>query len=163
LGVAAIVACLASFAASVIVPRLAAAKASQSLVAASRASGGALRPALATALESSRLDPLSDAGLKAASTIAVHLGRMSQARRLTLEAIGREPTDVQAWQQLAFQDFALGADREALAAAHRAHALDPEGAATAALAAAATLGLSPPSASATAVATPSSAGRAGVP
>lgn len=158
MGVGAIAACLAAFAASVIVPRLAAAKASQALVAASRASGGDLRPALATALatalESSRLDPLSDAGLKAASTIAVHLGRVGEARRLTLEAVSREPTDADAWQQLAFQDFALGAAREALAAAQRARALDPEGEATTTLASAAMLAQSPPAGSATAVATP---------
>ncbi len=157
-GVGAIAACLAAFAASVIVPRLAAAKASQALVAASRASGGDLRPALATALatalESSRLDPLSDAGLKAASTIAVHLGRVGEARRLTLEAVSRQPTDGDAWQQLAFQDFALGAAREALAAAQRARALDPEGEATTTLASAAMLAQSPPAGSATAVATP---------
>ena len=163
LGVGAIAACLAAFTASVIVPRLAAAKASQALVAASRASSADLRPALATALESSRLDPLSDAGLKAASTIAVHLGRVSQARRLTLEAVSRQPTDAQAWQQLAFQDFALGADREALAAAQRARALDPEDAATTALASGAMLALSPPAGSATAVPTPASARRGAAP
>jgi multisubunit Na+/H+ antiporter MnhC subunit len=162
LALAAIVAGLASFAASVVLPRLAAAKASQALVTASRDSTGHLQAALAMALDASHLDPLSDAGLRAASTIEVHLGRLSQARRLTLEALMREPTDDQAWQQLTFLDFALGANREALAAAQRAHALDPHGSAAVSLAAGAMLSRSPPAGSATAVATPSSAG-AGAP
>jgi O-Antigen ligase len=158
LALVAIVACLASFAASVVAPRLAAAKASQALVTASRDSSGHLQAALAMALDASHLDPLSDAGLRAAATIEVHLGRLSRARRLTLEALRREPTDDQAWQQLAFLDFALGADQEALAAAQRAQALDPRGSAAVSLAAGAMLSQSPPAGSATAVVTPSSAG-----
>jgi hypothetical protein len=163
LGIGAIVICLAAFAASVVVPRLAAAKASQALVQASRPARDDLRSALTTALDSSKLDPLSDAGLMAASTIEVHRGSMVRARRFTLQALSRDPTDGQAWQQLAYQDFALGADREALAAAQRARALDPEGAASTGLAAGAMLALTPPAQSATAVATPPSAGRTGAP
>jgi hypothetical protein len=157
LGLGAIAACLASFAASVVIPRLAADKASQALVTASQSAGRDLRAALATALESSRLDPLSDAGLKAASTIALHLGRTSEARRLTLEAVSREPTDGQAWQLLALQDIAIGSNREALAAAQRARALDPLGPGSEALSSGAMLAQARPADSATAVATPSSA------
>jgi hypothetical protein len=153
LGVAVSVLCLAAFAVSVVVPRLASTKASQALTAAA-ASPHDLRPALASALDASNLDPLSDAGLRAASTIAVRLGRPADARRFLLEAVQREPSDGQAWQQLAFEDFATGSDREALAAAQRARALDPRGPNGAELAQGALLTLARPADSAAAVATP---------
>jgi hypothetical protein len=158
LGVAAGTLCLVAFAISAVVPRLSARKAAQALVAASSSPAADLRPALAGALAASRLDPLSDAGLRTASTIAVHLGRRAEARRLLLEALRREPTDGQAWQQLAYEDFAVGANAEAVAAAQRAQALDPRGTSARALALGALLTVSPPAGSATAVRTPGGTG-----
>jgi tetratricopeptide (TPR) repeat protein len=143
-----------AFALSVVVPQVAASEASQAIVTASTASGARLRQALSTALSASRLDPLSDAGLKAASTIAIHLGRRTQARRYLLAAVDRNPTDGQAWQELAFEDFATGDDREGLAAVQRARALDPQGRFAIGLAQAAMLTLAPPADSATAGSTP---------
>jgi tetratricopeptide (TPR) repeat protein len=145
---------ISAFALSVVVPQVAASEASQAILTASNASGARLRQALATALSASRLDPLSDAGLKAASTIAIHLGRRRQARRYLLAAVGRNPTDGQAWQELAFEDFATGDDREGLVAVQRARALDPQGRFAVGLAQAAMLTLAPPADSATAVSTP---------
>jgi hypothetical protein len=152
-GVVVCVLCLAAFAVSVVVPRLAFTKASQALTAAAASRNG-LRPALASALDASKLDPLSDAGLRAASTIALRLGRPPDARRFLLQALRRAPTDGQAWQQLAFEDFALGSGREALAAAQRAQALDPLGPNALALAQGVSNALAPPADSATAGATP---------
>jgi O-Antigen ligase len=154
LGVAAGTLCLAAFAFSAVVPRLAAREAAHALVAASSSSATQLRLALADALAASRLDPVSDAGLRAASTIAVHMGRPGQARRLLLQALRREPTDGQAWQQLAYEDFAIGVDQEGVAAAQRAQALDPRGTSARALAQGALLEVAPPAGSATAVRTP---------
>ncbi len=125
---------LAAFAVSVIVPRVAAVKAEQALVSASTASRSQLRPALAGALLASRLDPLSDAGLLAAATIEVHIGNAEQSRRDLFAALGRQPTDGEAWQRLAAEDLALGDIHDALVAARRARALDPYGAAARALA-----------------------------
>ncbi len=151
--------CLVSFAASVVIPRLAASRASEALLQASTAPAGRLSAALATALDASRLDPLSDAGLKAAATIAVHRGDPVRARRYLLAAVGRDPTDGSAWQQLAVEDLRMGADREGLAAAQRATALDPEGRGPIALARAAVLGAAPPGGSASATPTPRLSGR----
>jgi len=151
---------VAAFALSVVIPRVAAHAASQALVSASTASSPQLRDALNSARAASRLDPLSDAGLRAASTISLHLGQRAQARRYLLAAVARDPSDGAAWQELAYEDFALRDDREALAAARRARALDPEGTIPVALAQAAMLTLGPPSGSATAVGTPSSHRRA---
>jgi hypothetical protein len=148
IGIGVALVCLTSFAVSVITPRIAADRAAHALVAASQPSGHDLHRALASAIDASNLDPLSDAGLKAASTIAVHLGRTGEARRFMLKALGRQPTDVQAWQQLVFEDLATGADREALAAAHRMQMLDPRGGAGDALARDALLALSAPTRSA---------------
>jgi O-Antigen ligase len=125
---------LAAFAVSVIVPRVAAAKAEQALVSASTASRAQLRPALAGALLASRLDPLSDAGLLAAATIEIHIGNAEQSRRDLFAALGRQPTDGEAWQRLAAEDLALGDTPDALVAARRARALDPYGASARALA-----------------------------
>ena len=72
--------CLAAFAASVIVPRVAAADAARALVEASTGTPAALERALADARRATHLDPLSDAGLRAAATIAVHRGDLTAAR-----------------------------------------------------------------------------------
>jgi hypothetical protein len=146
---------VSAFAVSVALPRLASSDAEQALISASSARPSALQPALARALLSSRLDPLSDAGLRAASTISVHQGDLTRARAYLLEAVDRTPTDGQAWQELAFEDFALRDDADALAASRRAVALDPHGVLATTFAERAMLNLTPPAGSATATPTAS--------
>ncbi|HEX3689380.1 MAG TPA: O-antigen ligase family protein [Solirubrobacteraceae bacterium] len=125
LGVAAAALCLAAFAASVAVPRIAAADATRALVEASAGTPAALDRALADARRATHLDPLSDAGLRAQATIALHRGDLSAARSALLAAVGRQPSDVQAWQELALTDLARGDRPEELAAARRVTTLDP--------------------------------------
>jgi O-antigen ligase len=145
--------CVSAFAVSVVVPRIASRDAEQALISASSASSGTLHAALAHALLASRLDPLSDAGLRTASTISVHLGNLVRAQAYLLEAVRRAPTDGQAWQELAFEDVALRDQVDTLAAAQRALALDPRGTVATTLAQRAALNLTPPAGSATAAAT----------
>jgi hypothetical protein len=148
------VVCVVAFAVSAVVPRLAARRASDALLFASSGQTADLRSALDEALSVSRLDPLSDAGLRTASTIDVHLRRPDAARRLLLEALRRTPMDGQAWQQLAYEDLALGADAEGLAAAERARELDPQSKSAIALVEGSLLATEPPDDSATASRTP---------
>lgn len=143
--------CLAAFAASVIVPRLAAADAARALLLASSSRPGSLDSALVQARRSSRLDPLSDAGLLAAATIQIHRGDFTAARQDLISALGREPSDGQAWQELSYMDLALHRDAEWMVATQRALAADPESPA-----ASAALSLAAPAGSATATATPGS-------
>jgi tetratricopeptide (TPR) repeat protein len=117
----------------VITPRLAAARADNALLAASSASGSALRPALSDALLADRLDPASDRGLLVAATVESHLRHDERARRYLLAAVERQPTDEIAWQRLAVQDLMLGDRRDAAIAGRRALALDPRGVAAQAL------------------------------
>jgi hypothetical protein len=147
---AAAAACLAVFAVSAVVPRLAASEADQALLRASVPGRPALRAATDQALASSRLDPLSDAGLRAASTIALRGDDPARARRLLVSALGRQPTDGQAWQQLTLVYLVLGDRPDALAAARRGLALDPRGALAATVVQRAILALTPPADSATA-------------
>jgi hypothetical protein len=125
--VAASAVCLAAFAASVTVPRIAAADAAQALVEASTGTPAVLDRALADARRATRLDPLSDAGLRATATIALRRRDLSAARAALLEAVARQPSDEQAWQELALTDLARGDRAEELAAARRAAASDPRG------------------------------------
>jgi hypothetical protein len=131
---AAAVVCLAAFAASVTLPRVAAADAGRALAQAATGTPAALRAALADARQAAHLDPLSDAGLRAAATIAIHRGDLNTARSDLLAAVRREPSDEQAWQDLALTDLARGDRAEATAAARRAAAVDPRGPAARALA-----------------------------
>jgi hypothetical protein len=147
---AAATACLAVFAVSAVIPRLAASEADQALLRASAPGRPALHSALDRALASSRLDPLSDAGLRAASTIALRENDAGLARRLLASALRRRPTDGQAWQQLTLVYLVLGDGPDALAAARRGLALDPRGAVAATVAQRAILALTPPEGSATA-------------
>jgi O-antigen ligase/polysaccharide polymerase Wzy-like membrane protein len=126
-GVALTTICLAAFAASVVVPRVAAADAAHALVQASTGTPAALNQALADARRATRLDPLSDAGLRATATIAVHRGDLSGARTALLAAVRRQPSDEQAWQELTLTDLARGDRAEARAAARRVAAIDPRG------------------------------------
>ncbi len=149
-------ACLAMFAGSVVVPRLAASRAQHALLAASEAPRPGHSAALAEALGAGRLDPLSDAGLRAASTIALSPGRARAGRAgCSLAAVQRDPTDGQAWQQLALAYQLLGDPREALAAARRALALDPRGPARRRRPSERCSALTPPASSATAAPTSS--------
>lgn len=118
--------CLAAFALSAVIPRLAAGRAGNALLEA--ASGTRLSHALADALAANRLDPVSDRGLLAAATIEVRLGHNERARRYLLAAVQRQPTDGAAWERLAFEDLVLHDRPDAAVAAHRALALDPHGA-----------------------------------
>jgi tetratricopeptide (TPR) repeat protein len=118
---------LCAFALSAALPSLAASKASSALVRASSSSPSALQSAQASAALASRLDPLSDAGLRVEATIAIHRGRLLRARDYLTQAVGREPTDVQAWSQLGEVDALVGDLRGANRAAQRLIALDPRG------------------------------------
>ena len=109
----------------------------------------ALRFALARALASSRVAPLSDAGLRAASTIALRQGSARLARRLLATAVRRQPTDGQAWQQLTLVYLVLGERGDAVLAARRGLALDPRGPPAATVAQRTVLALTPPAGSAT--------------
>jgi hypothetical protein len=113
------------FAVSAVLPSLAASDAQSSLVQGAGSSPSALRAALARASLASRLDPLSDAGMLAQATIAVHAGDLSGARRDLLAAIDREPDDVNAWAQLATVEQLAGDTPAYRLAARHALALDP--------------------------------------
>jgi hypothetical protein len=125
--VGAAVLCLATFAASVAVPRIAAADASRALAQAATGTPAALREALSSARQATHLDPLADAGLRAAAIVAIHRGDLATARSDLLAAVRREPSDEQAWQELALTDVARGDRAEASVAARRAAAADPRG------------------------------------
>ena len=150
---------LCSFAVSAALPSIAADKASAAEVAAG-GSGAALASAQSSAALASRLDPLSDAGLRAEATIAQHRGEPQQARAYLLEAVRRQPTDEQAWASLAYVNVLLGDLPNATAAAQRVLALDPEGLLTGGFAAnvaqRANVLEAPPQESATATPTPDS-------
>jgi predicted Zn-dependent protease len=154
IALAAFTATLWAFAFSGVVPSLAANKTSSAVVAASSASRPVLEHALATAQDASRLNPLSDAGLLASATISLHLGNPRQARAYLLEAINRDPEDVQAWGGLAYVETRLGDHANWIAAIRRVATLDPLGSETAALIRAAELLTVPPADSATARPTP---------
>jgi predicted Zn-dependent protease len=118
---------LCAFGLSAELPALASSKASAALVAAAASSPRTLIAAQDTAAEASRLDPLSDAGLTAEATIALHRGRIGQARVLLERGLERDPTDERAWDLLAYLD-GLAGDRRGVAAAYRrVLALDPRG------------------------------------
>ncbi len=144
---------LCAFALSAALPSWSASTAASALVKASSGSPATLRSAQSSAKLASDLDPLSDAGLRVEATIAVHLGRLRRARDYLTQAVGREPTDTQAWQQLAEVYVLMGNARGARVAAQRLVALDPHGPAVAVLRRARLL-LAPPGGSATAVQTP---------
>lgn len=118
---------LSVFALSALLPNLAASKASAAVVEAGSSSPGILYAAQSSAALASSLDPLSDAGLLAEATIAVHRGQLARARDYLRQAVGREPTDRLAWNQLAQVDLFLRDAAGAALAAQREAALDPEG------------------------------------
>jgi Flp pilus assembly protein TadD len=65
----------------------------------------------------------------AEATIAVHQGELTEARALLNQAVRREPTDGQAWNQLRFDDLAAHDLAGANHAVSRIIALDPFGSA----------------------------------
>ena len=107
-----------------VLPSLAASKASDAIVGAA-GSASSVQAAQATAVLASRLDPLSDAGLLAEATIAARRGQREEVRSLLISATRRDPTDSQAWWQLAFAEYNLGDLRAVAVAAKRAVELDP--------------------------------------
>jgi O-antigen ligase len=143
------------YAISALLPSIAATNASAALTQAGGSSSrAALRSAEGTALFASRLDPLSDEGLKAAASISVYLRQPVQARAYLLQAVRRNPTDELAWEQLAALELGLRDARATRQAAVRVLQLDPRGPIGRQL----TLDLeeliTPPSDSATATSTP---------
>jgi hypothetical protein len=144
---------LGAFAISAALPSWSASKAASELVNASSGSPATLRSAQSSAKLAAELDPLSDAGLRAEATIAVRRGQLPRARDYLTQAVGREPTDVQAWQQLAEVHVLIGDARGVGVAAQRLLALDPHRPSVQLLRRA-PVQLAPPGGSATAVQTP---------
>lgn len=118
---------LSLFALSALLPSLAASHANSALVEASSSSQRALQAAQAEAQLASSLDPLSDAGLRAEASIALHRGDLSAARYDLERALGRQPSDALAWNELSAVDLFLGDRSGARLAARRVMALDPRG------------------------------------
>jgi tetratricopeptide (TPR) repeat protein len=118
---------LCTLALSIELPQLAATRASAALVDASKHSAISVRAAAAEASSASRLDPLSDAGLLAQATLALHLHNAPLAEAYLQDAVARDPTDTQAWQLLALLEGSLRQLRAARLAAERAVDLDPMG------------------------------------
>jgi hypothetical protein len=124
---------LCTFALSAALPSWAATKATSALVNASSTSPSAIQGAESSAKLASDLDPLSDAGLRVQATIAVRRRQLLRARVLMIQAVGREPSDVQAWAQLVDVYLLMGDQQRARVAAYRLIALDPRGPSTRAL------------------------------
>jgi hypothetical protein len=118
---------LCAFALSAALPSLAASKANSALVQAADGSPSALASAHSGAALASSLDPLSDAGLRAEATIAIHRGRLIGARGYLQDAVRRDPTDVLAWNQLALVYGLLRDSQSSTVALQRVVALDPSG------------------------------------
>jgi tetratricopeptide (TPR) repeat protein len=118
---------LCVFASSSVLPSLAASKAAGAVVAAASDSAGAVQHAQASAELASQLDPLSDAGLKVQATVALRRGQVPQAIQYLFAAVKREPSDVEAWETLAFLEFEARDFPAAQHATLRALQLDPLG------------------------------------
>jgi hypothetical protein len=146
--------CVIAF--SGVLPGLAASRAGAALLAAAQGTRGALGSAESQARQASSFDPLSDQGLLVEATIATKRGQLDSARADLVQAIGREPTDTNAWEQLASIEFLLGNPRADLAASQRALALNPRGRVARDIAERAQVELTPPADSPTAIATPAS-------
>jgi len=145
---------LCLFALSVALPSLATSKANAAVVTADSSSPGALTRAQASASLAASLDPLSDAGLRVEATVALRRDQPRLARADLLNAVGRDPSDVQAWQSLAGVDLLLADLADARRTLQRVVALDPRSGASVAVSALIGLEQVPPKASPSAVATP---------
>jgi O-Antigen ligase len=155
-----LVAAICVFAASAVLPSVAASRAAAAGVAASTPTPASLERAEHDAQVAAKLDPLSPSGPIVLSNVADQLNRPRIARSYVLEALRREPdADWQAWNSLATLDVVLGDYRQALTAAQRVLQLNPrlQGAGLVQIeteATAANLGLASPRHSATAPPTP---------
>jgi hypothetical protein len=137
-----------------VLPSLAASRADAALLSAAKGTPSALAAAQSQASEASSFDPLSDQGLLVEATVATKRGQTAAARADLVAAIGREPTDTDAWEQLATIERLLGHPRAELAAAQRMLALNPLDRVGRSIAAQAELALTPPRFSSTAINTP---------
>jgi O-antigen ligase/polysaccharide polymerase Wzy-like membrane protein len=118
---------LSTAAVSAAIPSIAATRAGDALVTAASGSASDLTVASREAQAAGTLDPLSDAGPRAAAAIAQRRGERRQARADLLTAIHREPTDPAAWANLVFIELQLGDLIGGEHAAERARQLDPLG------------------------------------
>jgi len=125
-GLTAVVAGLCVLATSALLPSIAASRASQALLAASHGTRASLIAAAQDARAAVRIDPLSDAGLKASASVAEQLDQLKIARGDLLEALNREPDDISAWTSLAGLDAAFRDWAPTVGAAQRLLQLDPE-------------------------------------
>ncbi|MGN6170224.1 MAG: O-antigen ligase family protein [Solirubrobacteraceae bacterium] len=119
--------CLCTFALSVALPSLAASKAGNALLAAAAPGSAPLRHATSSADLASRLDPLSDAGLRVLATLALRRGDQRSAIHHLVAAVQRQPSDASAWQELALLEIQQGNYRDGMRAATRLLELDPYG------------------------------------
>jgi hypothetical protein len=106
-------------------PELASAKASSAVIKASGNSPAEIAAAGAAASKAARLDPLSDAGPLAEETVALHQGRVFQARRYLTDAVRRDPSDETAWARLVYVDGLLRDRPDVVLATQRIIELDP--------------------------------------
>ena len=97
------------------------------MLTAAGSSSAAVAHAQASAELASRLDPLSDGGLRVLATLAVRQGDQRTAIRDLVAAVNRQPSDASAWQELAFLEIQQGNYRDGMRAATRLLELDPRG------------------------------------
>ncbi len=110
-----------------LVPQIAADRASAALVQASSPSPGSLQQAQAEASQASQLDPLSDQGLLAQASVAAHRHDLGGALADLRQAVARNPSDIRAWGVLATVEEVAGNMRAAAQADQHAIDLDPYG------------------------------------
>jgi hypothetical protein len=137
-----------------VLPSIAADRANAALVAAAQGTPASLASATSDARDATSFDPLSDQGLLVEASIDTRRGQPARARAALLTAIGREPTDVNAWEQLSILEQLLGNQRAELAAAQHTLALDPLDPIARMIADRAVVALMPAADSATSVRTP---------
>jgi O-antigen ligase len=118
---------MCAFALSVVLPSLAAEKASSAELAVGPGTPAALRQADKEAVLATRLDPLSDAGLLAEATVASRRQQIAAARALDIRALARDPSDTNAWEALAFVEVLGNRLGAGIQAAQRILELDPKG------------------------------------
>ncbi len=127
LALAVVTAVMCAFVFSGAAPSVAASKASAAVVTASSPSRSAISRAQDDAAVATRLDPLSDAGPLANATIALRRGNLVQAEVYTLQAIRRDPNDVEAWQRLVYLEIARRNGLGVYQSLQRLVKLDPRG------------------------------------
>lgn len=133
LTLAASTAVLCVFVFSGLAPSVASSKASAAVVTASGSSRTAISRARDDAAVATRLDPYSDAGPLADATIAARRGNLPQEEAYMLQALRREPNDLQVWQRLAVIEFLLRNELGLYQSLQHMLKLDPQDATTKAL------------------------------